>query len=242
MGWKIIGGSVTGKAHITAGIICQDSSGWRAADRDVRLVVADGAGSRLRSAEGAQVAVEYVLHWPLPGASPSAASLEAALRQMIGDTRDAIKELATGQGYNAREYATTIAAGIITEEFIAVAQVGDTIAIAGSSGQYKAIEPAAATEYVNETTFITDDDAVLSIRLSILPAIEIEAVILSTDGLRFKILEDLGSGAPFVPFFEDLVGHARGAHATDESICQFLSSVDDQSGDDKSLVVAVRME
>jgi Protein phosphatase 2C len=239
--WNVIGGSVIGNAHIAAHVTCQDASGWHASGHDVRLVVADGAGSRSLSDQGAKLAVEHVLNWRHPEAQPGIADLDAALRHMIGDTHNTIRDLALSQGHKIGDYATTLAVGILTEDSIGIVQVGDTITIVGTSGRYEAITPAVATEYVNETNFITDDDALQSARISVFPARDIDTVVLSTDGLRFKILQDLSSGAPFVPFFEDLVKHALGPRATDESICQFLSSVNDQSGDDKSLLVAVRI-
>lgn len=67
-------------------------------------------------------------------------------------------------------------------------------------------------------------------------------MFLSTDGLRFKILADLSTAAPFAPFFEDLAVYTRSAGASAEEIQRFLTGLDDQSGDDKSLIAAVRAQ
>ena len=74
--WNVVGGSATGKSHLRNGTECQDSHGWLIrADGVVCLSVADGAGSRPRSGEGSQAAVEAVLDWAsdLPGAPTPAA-------------------------------------------------------------------------------------------------------------------------------------------------------------------------
>ena len=66
-------------------------------------------------------------------------------------------------------------------------------------------------------------------------------VSLSTDGLRYKIL-DVASGDPYSPFYDDLFAYAKAEDSTSEGIERFLGRVDDQTGDDKTLVVAVHDE
>ena len=46
--------------------------------------------------------------------------------------------------------------------------------------------------------------------------------------------------ATAVPFFEDLAAFARSPLASDDAVRAFLAGLDDQSGDDKTLVAAVR--
>jgi hypothetical protein len=90
---------------------------------------------------------------------------------------------------------------------------------------------------VNETAFLTGPDALGELRIDVTPA---DTVFLTTDGLRFKILDDLATAAPFAPFFEDLAAFARSPQASDDAVRAFLAGLDDQSGDDKTLVAAVR--
>ncbi len=63
VGWRVRGASIQGYGHLRDGLPCQDAYRHRAVpvavpEGDVHvLAVADGAGSRARSAEGAAMAV-----------------------------------------------------------------------------------------------------------------------------------------------------------------------------------------
>jgi len=93
---------------------------------------------------------------------------------------------------------------------------------------------------VNETAFLTGPDALGELRINVTPAARADTVFLATDGLRFKILDDLATAAPFAPFFEDLAAFARSPLASDDAVRAFLAGLDDQSGDDKTVIAAVR--
>lgn len=155
--------------------------------------------------------------------------------------RARIEAVATSEGRDVSDYATTLGVAILTSRSVGVAQIGDTIAVVGCAGNYRTVEPAPRAEYVNETTFVTDDDALGLLRLNVKPADEVDVVVLSTDGLRFKILANLATGAPFTPFFEDLTTYLRTPESSDIGIRQFLEDLQDQSGDDKSLIATVRV-
>jgi Protein phosphatase 2C len=118
---------------------------------------------------------------------------------------------------------------------------GDSIVVVRRDGAYETVAPARRGEYVNETVFVTDSQGVAGARITVLPADTLDAVFLSTDGLRFKILADLAAMAPFPPFFDDLLEYLRSPDASADAIGRFLSGLTgDQSGDDKTLVAAVR--
>jgi Protein phosphatase 2C len=112
--------------------------------------------------------------------------------------------------------------------------------VAGRAGSYQTLTPAPRAEYVNETAFLTGPDALSELRINVTPATQADTVFLATDGLRFKILDDLTTAAPFAPFFEDLAAFARTPQASDDAVRAFLAGLDDQSGDDKTLLAAVR--
>lgn len=234
--WKVVGASVVGTSHEAAGKGCEDASGWRSEPDLTCLAVADGAGSRPLSRYGAELAVKSAL---LLADRVDVGDPFAWVRLMIEDVRDRITRLATAEGRDSGDYATTLAVAVLTAQGIYVAQVGDTIAVAGHQGRYETVAPALRGEYVNETTFVTDDGALDQARLTVNPATEVDAVFLSTDGLRMKILDDLTAVTPFAPFFEDVVAYLRSPEAVEDAIRQFLVGLDDQTGDDKSLVAAV---
>lgn len=72
-----------------------------------------------------------------------------------------------------------------------------------------------------------------------IPSDTLTALFMSTDGLRYKILTNLATQRPFIPFFEDVFEFAQDEASTNEAIQTFLSALDDQSGDDKTLLLAV---
>jgi hypothetical protein len=240
--WKVTGASVPGTRHEASGRPCEDASGWSAADGLTCLAVADGAGSRPRAGEGSALAVRSALAAAPARLSGSAEADPAAwLRAIFADVQAALRQRAAGLGQDPADYATTLGVVLLTEDLACVGQVGDTIVVVRRrDGAYETVNPAPRGEYVNETIFITEDRAVAGARITVLPAAAVDAVFLSTDGLRFKILDDLAATAPFQPFFDDLSAYVRSPDATADAIGRFLSGLtDDQTGDDKTLVAAV---
>jgi hypothetical protein len=233
--WNVIGASVAGTSHQATGRQCEDACGWRAATGVTCLAVADGAGSRPLSRCGAALAVEGSLLACAEG--PRTGDPAARLRLIFAAAREQITARALADGHDEDDYATTLAVAILTGTSVAVGQIGDTIAVAGHAGSYQTVAPAPRAEYVNETAFLTGPDALGELRIDVTPA---DTVFLATDGLRFKILDDLATAAPFAPFFEDLAAFARSPQASDDAVRAFLAGLDDQSGDDKTLVAAVR--
>jgi len=97
----------------------------------------------------------------------------------------------------------------------------------------------ADREYANEASFVTDRHWRNSLTLAVLESREISGIALSSDGLRLVACSDVRTGTPFEPFFEDLFKAAESG-VSEEQLARFLESVDDRTGDDKSLLVAVR--
>jgi hypothetical protein len=240
--WKIAGASVPGTAHLAAGRPCDDACGWFATDGLACLLVADGAGSRPLSRQGSALAVRRALAAAQAGRLGAHDADPAAwMRAILADVHAAVCELAAGQGRDPGDYATTLAVIALTDEVACVGQIGDAIAVADLGGAYQTVAPAPRGEYVNETAFVTDDRGVAGARITVLPAGPLDGVFLATDGLRYKILGDLVATAPFSPFFDDLGAYLRSPDSSAEAIEKFLAGLtDDQSGDDKTLVGAVR--
>jgi hypothetical protein len=228
-----------GTSHEDADISCQDASGWRADENLTCLAVADGAGSRPRSRQGATLAVDQGIF--LAGKYAGRDDPATWLPLVFEDVRQQIIALAAVQEHEAGDYATTVAVAVVSGDLVCVGQVGDSIVVFGHDGQYETVAPEPAAEYVNETTFITDYGALDRARYTVRPVDEVDAIFLSTDGLRFKILADLSAATPFVPFFEDVEAYLQSSEPSTDALCQFLGGLDDQSGDDKTLVAAVRV-
>lgn len=235
--WTVLGGSATGASHIAAGIGCQDAHAWFVGRRACCFAVADGAGSRPRSAAGSVAAVESAVQTVRAAAASAVPSVE----ELFGEARARLEGLASDEGCDLDEFATTLAVVVITDDAAEVGQVGDTIAVVrDEGGALRAIAPAEKFEYANETTFLSGRSWRDHLRVERLASSSISGVALSTDGLRFKILDDLTEGTPFAPFFEDVFAWFDSDAATPDAVARFIDRLDDQSGDDKTLVVAAR--
>jgi hypothetical protein len=107
-----------------------------------------------------------------------------------------------------------------------------------SSGEVTCPLLHEAREYANETSFLVGNDWRKCLRMEILPP-AVDAVGLSSDGLRMVATSNVRTGEPYVPFYEDMFRAVQDG-AGDESVLKFLTNVEDRTGDDKSLILAVR--
>lgn len=234
--WRVMGGSTTGTSHVRSGTPCQDSHGWsqRSDDGGCVLAVADGAGSRPRAAAGSELVVAT-----LAGAgAASDASAELAMELLVS-ARNKLDERAQADGSQVGDYACTVALVLVGTKEIHIAQVGDTIVVVSTGEELTVISPAPKYEYANQTDFLTSNDWQAHVRLVSVPREGVLGIALSTDGLRYKILDDMRESVPYRPFFEDMFAYVSKAEANPTAIAAFLSTLEDQTGDDLTLLIAV---
>ena len=238
--WSVIGNSVTGTSHQLRGRGCEDSFGWHLGPDLVAMAVADGAGSRPHAELGSRMAVSTILDWIRDAAStPDGTDLAAG----FGHVRTALADAAAGVPCDPDDLATTLGVVVVGPDLVEVAQVGDTIIVVRrADGSLVIPSPPETFEYVNETVFVTADSALTHLRVDRYPTGTVTGAALSTDGLRFKILGDLATYQPYAPFFDDIFSYAGHEGANDAAVGRFLAGLDDQSGDDKTLVIAVSGE
>jgi hypothetical protein len=238
---------VPGNSHIDSGRGSDDAYAYALAPdgRGVVIAVADGAGSRSgTSALGAFAACRAVLAdaSALLTAAYSEVSAESALRQSFAAARAAVESYADEHGLQARDLATTLAVAVLTPNAAVVAQVGDGVIVCEIDGQMASLVPEEKGEYANETVFLTAKNALqehLRIRFFDKP---IARVALSTDGLRYKILRLQDGGVPFEPFFAAVWQAVADASLHPSALADWLRALDDQTGDDKTLVVGALVE
>jgi Protein phosphatase 2C len=238
--WRLLGGSVAGTLHRRQGRGCDDAFGWHVDDAVVVAATADGAGSRPgTSALGAFTAVRAVL--------AAAAEHEvrdddgAGVERLFQAALCAVGEAAKGLGVEPDLLATTLSVLVIVGTRVAVGQVGDGIAVHGSGDTVEAVAVGDRPEHVNETVFLTTPGALPDhLRTFHTRADAVEALALATDGLRYQVLDDVAATRPYAPFFRSAWAYARSDDATPDAVTAFLDEVEDQSGDDKTLVLAVR--
>lgn len=237
--WRLLGGSVTGSVHRRQGRGCDDAFGWHVDDALVVAATADGAGSRPgTSAFGAFTAVQAVL---AASQRYDVRDVDGAVERLFHAALSAVDDAADGLGVAPDLLATTLSVVVIAGARVAVGQVGDGIAVHGAGDAVEAVAVGERAEHVNETVFLTTPGALSEhLRTFSIGVDAVEALALTTDGLRYQVLDDLSATRPFAPFFQAAWAYARRTDATTEAVTAFLDEVEDQSGDDKTLVLAVR--
>lgn len=266
-GWRIVGCAVQGESHKRLAIPCQDTVGhWTSGEAEPFaasvMVLADGAGSARLSEQGSQQAVAAVIaaakdiaasgtcpRMPLPaGGEPTVDRLPCAdlavgeiLLCLFAVARRALQDLATEIGAPVHDLATTLMIGLVTEQGTSVGQIGDGV-IAVLTGADALISPVPPQrgEFANESVFVTSGRDMPPPAISDLGPDMVDALALSSDGLRLVITSDVATGEPYRPFFDDVFASAHEG-LEEEAIAHFLTTVDDRTGDDKSLVVGVRV-
>ena len=231
---------------------CQDCLEYDVVEDCLLVVLADGAGSAPRSREGAQRAVESAigaltkeLNHRVPvvasGWKPLMASVVAAARSALVDAAPA---------ESLSDYATTLTCAVAAgSRHIVIAHIGDAmVAIQRYSGEmFTCMPPQRAGTFVNQTRFLTDDDALERVDIRYVP-ISVRAVMAVTDGLLPVVTDRYGE--PFAPFWIPLIGRMEQAardcepETIADQIRSFLESdrIGARVDDDKTLVVATRNE
>jgi hypothetical protein len=256
--WRVHGVSVEGYRHRRTGTPCQDA--WRhevsgpPGARVTVLAVADGAGSRSRSDEGSALAVQLAVEcfarrvagWP-----QTTAGVRDGLRDGFLDVR---AEFLRRTGDEAGEFATTLTVVVLAPEWTGHLSVGDGFAVlrAGSVDGVRQFhllpQPAAASEYSNETVFLTSAEADRWIRVDCVRDPGVDGVLLSTDGLA-QIALTWADGTPQQPrdSFVTAVLQSLDAPGADpdqdhEALAALLRSdrLTQVNADDKTLLRAVR--
>lgn len=252
--WRLIGASVTGTAHTKGGQPCQDAHAYGEVAGCALLVVADGAGSAERSAEGAQcasAAAQAALAAALAGGWPAQTDQWRDLfAAAYAAAKAELEQLAGAAGLPSRAFATTLLCAVLSDKGLAVAQLGDGVAAAfapkggdnAGGDWFLAIQPQRG-EYANETYFLSQADALQHLEVAVY-AEPVRALALMTDGLLRLVLN--GQRQPHVPFFQPLltfgveIDDAAQGH---EQLAGFLASerVCARTDDDKTVVLALRL-
>ncbi len=245
--WRVIGAVVQGASHARTGQPCQDAQAYRRLpDGELLIAVADGAGSAERSELGARLAVDTALNAlsaSLVGSRPhTQAQWEDLLREVFVQTRQAVQDLSTEDGFPLRQYATTLTVVVAAAGCLASAQVGDgAVVVLDASGKLFAATHLQKGEYANETHFLTQPDLLEHLEVQVCRQ-PVSALAVMSDGL-VRLALKMPSGEPHFPFFQPLFGFAARKQSETqaaEQLADFLASerVCARTDDDKTLVLA----
>ena len=243
--WSVAAASVAGNSHTAAGRGSDDAYAYTLVDGGLGIVaaVADGAGSKTgTSAWGSFAACQVVVQRAadLVASVSTKTRAEAALLDLFGAAVSAIEEQALRMSLAPADLSTTLAVAVLGPSASAFAQVGDGIVVCDLGGEPSVRIAEDKGEYANETAFITSAGALeRHLRLEYLDG-GTERFALSTDGLRYKLLNIHDGGTAYEPFFTSLWGKLGSADIPEASLAAFLAKLDDQTGDDKTLIVGTR--
>jgi hypothetical protein len=244
--WRITGASVAGTAHTKSRRKCEDAHLWHELPGGVVLVaIADGAGSADRGGDGARIAVEGAIRALIDGATAQSyegeASIRATLSGALLKARSTLEREADKRALLLRDYATTLILLVATPEIIAASQVGDGASIIREeTGSVTALTLPNSDGYINETTFLTSDDALTSAQITVRAA-RLASFAVFTDGLQMLALQ-MPEGIPHAPFFAPLfqfVERVSDASHAQKELIDFLRSprIVNRTDDDLTLVL-----
>jgi hypothetical protein len=193
-----------------------------------------------------RLAREHAAVRPIASAPTESALDEDAsqtqLRELFAGARRAVESAARDEGAEVRELATTLIVALVTTTTVTVGEVGDgVLAIRLRTGEVLRPVPPQRGEFANETMFLTSGEDLPEVALVTYAANEVDAFALSSDGLRLLITANPIEGTPYAPFFEDVFAEVAAGRNAD-ALARFIRELDDRTGDDKSLVIGVRLE
>jgi serine/threonine protein phosphatase PrpC len=244
--WRVSACSVQGVSHIKTDQPCQDANEWRVKDSVLLAAIADGAGSAKESQRGATLACRTAIEllaseFPVP-ANKSTPELFDFLRKAFSAAREAILAEAKSSNLPIRELSCTLILVATWEDGAVAAQIGDGAAlILKPTGEMEALTRPAHTEYLNETTFITAEDALASLQTNSYSG-EIKSLAMFTDGLQMLALK-MPDALPHEPFFSPLMKFIEAQEddvMRQDQLQKFLASprITDRADDDLTLLLA----
>lgn len=236
----ILGASVTGDAHVRAGLGCQDAFRSVVANGRLVVAVADGLGSAPRSEVGAAAASEAAVARAsaLADQDPARAAVEA-----IVAARETLECLAHEEAVDLADLACTLIVAVAANR-IGIAHVGDGAVVGESGGEPYVLSPPAPTEYVNEVDALTSDDWVDQVR-TVVCLEDIDALGLFTDGCQHAAVRRCnGTLRAHAGFFAPLFAFARSGVTAEDGSLALAELLDgpkmrEHSDDDKTLVLAL---
>lgn len=168
---------------------------------------------------------------------------EPKLRQCFEKARQSLFRLAEEIEVPVREVACTLILIAASATTVVAIQIGDGAALVVTPTEMAALTRPPESEYLNETSFLTVDDAVESAQIERYTG-EIRGVVVFTDGLQMLALKMPG-GTPFEPFFRPLLKFVEqeevSAHRESE-FRKFLTAprITQRADDDLTLLIALR--
>ena len=248
--------SVQGYSHLRDGIECQDAHRheFEPSTGAYVLAVADGAGSRPRSAEGATLAVGIAVAALRDGLVRDGLPRDAddwrdRMREAMRTVVSAFREATTRLGAPPADFAATLTVAVLAPPWVGIASLGDGIVVAGvepdgeEHGFHLVVFTRPAGEYVNETTFLSSSGALDHVTIRCLHDRGLTSLLLGTDGVApIAIKRDGRVQRANASFVEPVVESLTAVRSDPTEVTRLLleDRITRLSADDKTLLAAVR--
>ena len=244
--WVVIGASVQGSGHLRQGLVCQDTHAHQIINSARMIaVVADGLGSAEQSDLGSRLAVATAVKFlreHLIGSVPQdEQSWINMMRSCFLAARGRLEEEAALRQSALREFATTLIAVVLDDDWLVCAHIGDGAVVASlQDGALELVSAPQNEEYVNVTLPLTMPDMENSAQFTAWKT-DFSAIALMTDGVQHVSIRsaDLQPHAPFFePLFRQLPG-VKDAFKASRNLADFWASAQicAKTDDDKTLVL-----
>jgi len=242
---------VAGTSHIENETECQDCC-WadeiQTTDNRKHLVtiVSDGAGSASHGAKGSELSCETLIQSITHSIEKNTHPLsENDVVEWIEEARQAIDLVAEKNNLTARDYACTVLCAILSKDSALFFQIGDGAIVVAKQDIFGVVFWPDSGEYANSTYFITDENAISTLRICTVNT-RINEIALFSDGLQHLALS-YNSQTPHPPFFCPMFSVMRNRKTSncddlDEQLMHFLNgdAINARTDDDKTLVLATR--
>jgi hypothetical protein len=246
--WRFAKGLTTGTSHLRAGLPCQDRFSCACLpDGGFVAALADGAGSAMCADRGAETAVTTAVETMGRAIDASTCDFERVIREAMVTAREAVFAVAREEGREARDFASTLLMAVAMPSGGAALQIGDgVIVICDPCDRWSWVFWPMRGEYANTTCFLTDEDAMSSLRVESFAAPPPDIALMS-DGLEPLALH-YASKTAYGPFFDPLFRSLQAQEGSGEitalskALETFLASprVAERADDDLSIVIATR--
>jgi hypothetical protein len=233
----LAGSSVQGSSHIASNTECQDYIYFMRTDKCAIMALGDGAGSAARGGAGSRVAVRSVMEYLRERGFPERVNLI----NMVKYARNSIAHYAVLDGYEFRDYATTLIVIISYGNRIRIAHIGDGGVVGRKGDNFYTLSEPMVTEYANETVFLTSSSYMKFLRTATFR--DYDMLFAFTDGIQNAILEKRSSKFfPFKDFFETMASFTEENSSSEEMSADIKEMLESQrfkniSSDDKTFGV-----
>ena len=158
---------VRGRGHELDGTPCQDRTQYMSCDGVQAICLADGAGSASQAELGAQAVVEEGCALLVERFSELLVSTDAyrTRTELVDRLLSKLGQLASQHGLAPEDFASTFLGVAISGDHFLGAHIGDGVIAYFKDGEMRIVSAPDNSEFVNQTTFVTSQNAAQSMRL-----------------------------------------------------------------------------